>query len=155
MVFKLLSMNSHLEHFLEEQIPQQYWHSFWMMGSGVRSEMCILISSLGNFEVDISSPWEKLGCGTFSRDNLQCVGRGRQGATTPKKSTQVACGWEKASAFSLVIVQLWLPNLWDFQSKDHLASKDRFYLTVISLPEVSPFGLSSLEEANQQTSALM
>lgn len=131
-------MKRHLEYVLEEQIPQQHWHSFWITGSGMRPEMGILISGPGNFGVDSSSTlfWRKLGDGSliFQRQSVVC------GPRQPKGHHPCPGGpWLRiiSSASSLVPVQLWLPNLWGLQPNDHLALKDHFLSAVISLPKAS------------------
>lgn len=156
-VFQLLSAKSHLGFFLEKQIRHCI---VTVLESRIKKpEMCILTSGLGNSEVhSFPHSVENWAMGTlFSRDNLQCVGEGRRGATT----LQVHPGglWLRISSDSFLVNS---PTLVTKSlgptAKDHLALKNHFYLQQSlssSLPPRSPLALPSLEKVNHHTRALL
>lgn len=146
-------MKRHLEYVLEEQIPQQHSHSFWIAGSGMRPEMGILISGPGNFGVDSSSTlfWRKLGDGSliFQRQSVVCGPR-RQRATT---LVQVAHGWEFPQPLP------WFQSNSGYQISEACSQTTIWPWRIIfylqwSPSQRRPFGLPTLEAANQHTRAL-
>lgn len=148
--FRTFNTKNYLGYFLEEQISQLHGQSSWFHGIG--PEVCILISGVGNFKVDSSSIllWRKnRAVGTsFSRGNLQWVGQRQRRGHHPQKGLS-----RFSSASSLVILQLWLPNLWDPQPTGHLTLKSHFLSAGISWPQAST--QPALTEGNKHTSALL